>query len=240
LKIAALTRALGGETENGDGYLLALANGERPMTVVRSEPERAESRAVLDFEGDGGSHAAFLLVVDGIGHGPEAALVARKVIDIAERHHDYELERLARACHDAALDTRGAALGIARIARGAEELQFLGVGNVAIQVCTTDAKRRSPKSSGIFSLNPAELGVSCRQLAANSGIVGYRIPTHLRAFSCDYHLGDVVAMYSDGITRKFDVRTEVVSGEPDAEVLAKTVMARYATHTDDVTVVVLK
>lgn len=240
MKVAALTRALAGETENGDGYLLALGSVRRPARVVCSDPSQTEAGTMLRLDANEGGANVLLLVVDGIGHGPEAALVARAIIGTAEKHHALALDRLLRACHEAAFNTRGAALGVARISPDEEQLQFLGVGNVAIQICAHQPRKSSPKSSGIFSLTPAELGLTCRELASNSGIVGYRIPNNLRAYSCEYHPGDVVTMYSDGITRKFDARTEVASGEDDAVALAEAVFERHATQTDDATVVVLQ
>src|SRR5258705_7337173 len=73
-----------------------------------------------------GDTSALLAVVDGLGHGPEAAVVARAAIATLIRHADAPLESLMRRCHGAALQTRGVAMGLVRFETYATNITWLG------------------------------------------------------------------------------------------------------------------
>ncbi len=86
-----------------------------------------------------GDHWAFgagqagrtVLVVDGSGHGPEAARAARLATQIFGEHLDEDCERLVERLHRGLAQTRGAALAVARVDGGRNLVRFVGVGNIA-------------------------------------------------------------------------------------------------------------
>src|SRR5690349_17718969 len=53
--------------------------------------------------------------VDGLGHGPEAAVAARAAVSVLEEHAEEPLIPLVKRCHEALRRTRGVVLSIASI-----------------------------------------------------------------------------------------------------------------------------
>ena len=82
---------------------------------------------------------AVVLVVDGLGHGPQAAEAAREAV-AGFREHGLArpAERILRAAHDALRKTRGAAMAVAsRSTATAARCRFAGVGNIAGVILST-------------------------------------------------------------------------------------------------------
>src|SRR5260221_455136 len=67
-----------------------------------------DSSVVQPFPG-----GVLVAVVDGLGHGPEAAAAAQVAVDILTRHADEELLALVKRCHEGMLPTRGAVMSLA-------------------------------------------------------------------------------------------------------------------------------
>ena len=100
------TRALPGETENGDVHL-----------VIKT------------------AKGWLLAVADGLGHGQQAAVAGSIFIDILCRHIDETPLNLIRLSHKALIGTRGIACTIMSIDSKQSLLSWIGVGNVEGVVC---------------------------------------------------------------------------------------------------------
>src|SRR5690349_8004923 len=59
--------------------------------------------------------SALLAVIDGLGHGPHAAEAANAAIAVIEGHLDQPLIQLAKLCHRALVQRRGAAMTLVLI-----------------------------------------------------------------------------------------------------------------------------
>src|SRR6266566_7052570 len=75
---------------------------------------------------DGG----LVAVVDGLGHGAEAASAAKVAVRALERGGDRPLAQLFRDCHQSLIGTRGAVISAASFSVPDETMTWLGVGNV--------------------------------------------------------------------------------------------------------------
>jgi negative regulator of sigma-B (phosphoserine phosphatase) len=76
------------------------------------------------------ARGAVIAVIDGIGHGQEAAAAARRAHDIiAEDPQDSPIALVMR-CHEALRNTRGVVLSIVSVDLAHGSLRWLGVGNV--------------------------------------------------------------------------------------------------------------
>jgi phosphoserine phosphatase RsbX len=127
--------------------------------------------------------AALIGVLDGLGHGTEAAQAAKRGVDVLRSGAAEPLDVLIQRCHNALLGTRGAAMTLARIDFRADTLSWIGVGNVA---------------ADIVAKHPA--GVEVRSsVRLAGGIVGYRIPEALTPQEFSIRPGDLLVMASDGI-----------------------------------------
>lgn len=72
-----------------------------------------------------------LAVIDGLGHGVEAAAAARAAARAVEEHANASPDEILRHCHAASVDTRGSAITLAAIDHAAGTMAWAGVGNVA-------------------------------------------------------------------------------------------------------------
>jgi anti-sigma regulatory factor (Ser/Thr protein kinase) len=93
--------------------------------------------------------ALIAIVIDGLGHGPEA----REAAVVAKRTARAVIERgpaeILAACHAACARTRGVAMTIARL-EPTGELLLAGVGNVAAYVLGPQSARRFTGSAGVI------------------------------------------------------------------------------------------
>src|SRR6202035_815002 len=70
-----------------------------------------------------------IAVIDGLGHGPQAAAAAEAALNTLGEYPAFAPSAALEACHTALHSTRGAAISIARIDSAARELTYAGVGN---------------------------------------------------------------------------------------------------------------
>jgi negative regulator of sigma-B (phosphoserine phosphatase) len=175
------SRPHAGETENGD----------RAITLER----------------DG---RVFVAIVDGLGHGPQAAIAAYAAAAAVERVNLGDgLGALIMAVHGALHGTRGAAMTGVLVAD--DGIEFCGVGNVALR--TTGAIKHS--------------------FVPTLGVLGrnFRAPRVARS----PRTGGRIILCSDGLSSRFD--PDIVRNLEPAEA-CRLLMARYGRETDDSTVLV--
>jgi negative regulator of sigma-B (phosphoserine phosphatase) len=164
----------------------------------------------VDVNGTG----ALIGVLDGLGHGAEAAEAANRGVDVLRAARAEPLDVLVQRCHRALSGTRGAAMTLARIDFRADKLSWVGIGNVAADLV---AKR------------PA--GVEVRSSARLAGgIVGYRIPEVLTPQEVPIRPGDLLVIASDGIVE--DHLDDIDFSAP-ALVIADQILHSHAKDNDD-------
>jgi phosphoserine phosphatase RsbX len=164
---------------------------------------------------------AVVAVIDGIGHGDEAAAAARIARDIIARDPQESPIRLLIRCHEALQLTRGVVLSIATIDIARSTLRWLGVGNV-----------RALVQRGEGSVAPAR-----EELLLRAGVVGApELPT-LQASVIPFNHRDTLILATDGIRPKF-ADTLIVSGSPQA--LAEEILAGNCQGNDDALVLVAR
>lgn len=133
----------------------------------------------VDVGGDG----ALIGVLDGLGHGAEAAAAAKCGVDVLRSGRAEPLDVLVHRCHRALSGTRGAAMTLVHIDFRADILSWIGIGNVA---------------ADLVAKHPA--GLEVRSSARlTGGIVGYRVPEVLTPQEVPIRPGDLLVMASDGI-----------------------------------------
>lgn len=153
-------------------------------------------------------------VADGLGHGPEAAEAAHAFCEYVGAHASEGLEEILRGATAALSDTRGAAAALIRIADQLQCLSFAGIGNVELQ-----AASRRP-------IRPV----------CTPGIVGRPLRKVLE-FNYELTRGDLLAIYSDGISGRFALGSY---GHLDAQSMAEAILADHGKHHDDATCVVVR
>ena len=141
-------RPMPGETESGDQY------------VVHPLPD-----------------GVLLAVVDGLGHGPDAAAAARDAIAIVQAHSHEPLIPLVKRCHEALRRTNGVVMTLAAFHCRDKVLTWLGVGNVEGLLVRSDVLAKPARDGA-----PARRGGGL-PVAATASVRPGRGPgrhTHLR------------------------------------------------------------
>jgi serine phosphatase RsbU (regulator of sigma subunit) len=155
-------------------------------------------------------------LVDGLGHGPDAAAAASAAVAYLSAHPDLDAGDALRGCHAAPRGTRGAAIAVAEIDPDAGRLTYAGVGNVEARLWS-DGQGRRP--------------VSFR------GIVGVTMPS-VRVFELALGQDWLLLMHTDGVSTRADVESLPELARRDASRLAAEVLERWGRERDDATVVV--
>lgn len=161
--------------------------------------------------------------VDGLGHGPAAAVAAQAAAAAVQRNADRtrsDLAALMIECHVRLRRTRGAAVSLAFLSAGTGEMTWLGVGDVEGRVI------RSPRAG-------ADGGLS---LLVAPGLVGHELPA-LRAGTAAVLRGDLIAFASDGVRADFADRLSH-AGSPAS--IAEQVLSDHWDGNDDALVIVLR
>jgi negative regulator of sigma-B (phosphoserine phosphatase) len=184
---------------------LDLACASRP---IRSERACGDQIAVM-----GDAESTTIVVADGLGHGPEAELAARRACDLARESDLTDVERVIRACDLSLRGTRGAALAVVRIERTLD-VQIAIIGNVDVR--------------GITRERLHALGVG--------GVVGHRVRKVLVTRS-KLEPGDLVLVFTDGISSRFSLEPyEAMS----AAIAAPAILAAHGKESDDAACVFLR
>jgi len=182
--------ALPGETESGD------------CSVVELKDNRAT-----------------IAVIDGLGHGAEAAAASKAAARILTTSPHESLMVLLRRCHDELRSTRGAAMTLARFDGDTGTLFWLGAGNVKAVLL----RRGTP--------------AACLDLLVYSGVVGAQLPT-IQTSKVLVGRGDILILATDGIDKKFidSIRYDEAPPQQQAERL----LVDHRSLTDDALVLVAR
>jgi len=168
---------------------------------------------VIDgLEGGDGGGSVLVAVVDGLGHGKEASLAAQAATRAVLEHRVLPLEEIVRHCDRELQPTRGAALGVLRLAADGRG-EFCGIGNIEVQ-----------------SLAGSPAGVFCLP-----GIVGHSLRT-LRSMPFTMQNGDVYCLHTDGVSSRGNLRG-CLPGAPAT--VARCIVDGWGRPHDDATAVVL-
>lgn len=130
-----------------------------------------------------------IAVVDGLGHGDDAAAAAMLAVSTLTEHAEEPVTELVSRCHAALRRMRGAVMSIASCNGAQNTMTWLGVGNVEGMLVHAEAASK-----------PA-------MLLLRGGIVGERLPT-LSAATLPLHQDDLLFFATDGIHSAFtrDIR----------------------------------
>ena len=161
-----------------------------------------------------------IAVVDGLGHGEEAATAAHAAVGALERYAREPLSELVRRCHEALLGLRGVVLGLAYLDPQAATMTWLGVGNVGGILLRADSGSK-----------PARI-----TLVQSAGFIGGETP-HPTTRSVPLALGDTVMLFSDGIKDGF-ADSVVLSNTPKE--IADAVIGRHTKGNDDALILVAR
>ncbi|HEV7964227.1 MAG TPA: SpoIIE family protein phosphatase [Actinoplanes sp.] len=187
---AGLVRPLTGEPVSGDGFAIREVGGRRQV-----------------------------LVCDGLGHGPLAALATQEALRAFGLGSAAPPAAVVDSLHRALGHTRGAALAVAELDLDAGLVRYAGLGNIAGTVLAPDGGRR-----GMVSL-PGIAGQQKRQI---------------REYDYPLAPGAVVLMHSDGVVDRWNPADYPGLLTHSPQVIAATVLRDAGTRRDDAGVLVAR
>ena len=186
---------------------LRWAERSRP---IPGELESGDLHLVVPFPG-----GALLAVVDGLGHGQEAAAAARLATDTLRVNPARRPADQIADCHAALKGSRGAAMLVVSVSFTPPAISWAGVGNV----------------------EGWQVGRGGRAaLLSRPGVVGYQIPAPAernRALAP----GDLLVLASDGISAGF---IDLIAPDCDLEQTASAVLSTHARASDDALVLLAR
>jgi serine phosphatase RsbU (regulator of sigma subunit) len=161
-----------------------------------------------------------LAVIDGLGHGQEAAFAATLAASVLRAHPDDPIEQLIGRCHEALIGTRGVVMSLAVLDCQEQTMTWLGVGNV---------------QAVLFRANPT---IDCvgERLVVPGGVVGSHLPP-ARTSQRALRPGDTLILATDGIHERF-ADTPPRAGDPQR--VADRILADYGLAIDDALVLVAR
>jgi serine phosphatase RsbU (regulator of sigma subunit) len=179
------------------------------------EPLSGDLHVVQAFPG-----GALVAVVDGLGHGADAAAAAQRAVAELAAFGQESVISLVRRCHQALTGTRGVVMCLASFNGADDTMTWLGIGNVAGLLLHADA-RSVPQLESVVM---------------RGGVVGYELPP-LRAAVTTLNPGDLLVLATDGIKPEFSLRL-TAGAAPQA--LADEILSTCAKGTDDALVLVAR
>jgi serine phosphatase RsbU (regulator of sigma subunit) len=193
---------------------------DHPIAIgVASRPHPAETVNGDAYAVHWSGETCRIAVIDGLGHGVEAARASAAAIAVLDAHPDLDPAEALRRCHPALVGTRGAAIAIARLDLGQGELVYAGVGNVEGHLWSDGLEGRHER------------------LISYRGIVGSAMRT-VRAFTMPLSGDWALLMHSDGISTRADLSALNFAPPWDPDDLAQAVMGQYSRPLDDALAVV--
>lgn len=177
--------------------------------------ESGDRHIVQSF--DGGTLVA---VMDGLGHGPEAAAAAAEAYAILQANAGENVISLTQKCHAGLKTTRGATMSLASFNFRNALMTWMGVGNVQGILLRVDRDRNDKEET----------------LLLRPGVVGNHLPS-LQAAVLPISPGDSLAFATDGVESNFDY--SCVRCQPPGRA-ADNILTRYAKGKDDALILVAR
>ncbi|HEX7240337.1 MAG TPA: ATP-binding SpoIIE family protein phosphatase [Longimicrobiaceae bacterium] len=161
----------------------------------------------------------WLLVADGLGHGPQAAEASGEAVRVfAAALPSTPADALERM-HGALRGTRGAAASVAEVDPARGVVRFAGVGNVAAAVVVA--------------------GGASQSLVSHNGIVGHEM-RKVQEFEYRFPPGALLVLCSDGVGTRWTLDRYPGLAARDPLLVAGVLLRDFARGTDDATVAVLR
>ena len=157
-------------------------------------------------------------LIDGLGHGPEAADAAELCADVVRTNAEAGAQELMQICHEALLQTRGAVMTVAWFDLERSELSWAGVGNVDARLVRSGPELREEVAL-VFG-----------------GVLGYRMP-RVRPATMPLARGDLLVMITDGIDPAI---SPALAGGGAAQALAGRILDSHGKGSDDALAMVIR
>jgi anti-sigma regulatory factor (Ser/Thr protein kinase) len=159
-----------------------------------------------------------LLLVDGLGHGLEAADAAQEAITTFERRVQSKPGEIIGFIHDALRKTRGAVGAVAEIRPKDGMINYAGVGNISAVL-----------------LSPA----GSRSLVSHNGTLGM-VTSRIQEFRSEWSPSTTLVLHSDGLQSRWDLAPYAGLLVKHPALIGGALLRDFRRQRDDASVVVVK
>ena len=163
------------------------------------------------------SSHCLLALVDALGHGREAAVVAQQALQYLKSQATLPPGEMISGLHGALKGSRGAVASVCQLDLETASLIYAGIGNVAARIWG---------SQNFTFVN-------------RDGVIGYNMPRP-QEILMTLHPGDVYTMYSDGVRSTFPSGDLDYALRDSADFIAAEIMSRYDKKDDDASCLVAR
>jgi phosphoserine phosphatase RsbX len=163
---------------------------------------------------------ALVGAIDGLGHGPEAAVAAQRAAETLERHHAEPVVSLLERCHNDLRGTRGAVITLASFDGRRNVMSWVGVGNI---------------EGTLVRAEPGE-GRERESVMLVGGVPGHQLPA-VRSAELAVSAGDTLVLTTDGIRPGY---LELLAGGDAPNVVVERIMDGFGKGTDDALVLMVR
>jgi anti-sigma regulatory factor (Ser/Thr protein kinase) len=209
--------------DKGAAFFMRLWNGAAPPPLpvaigavcipIAGEEQNGDAWAVAPLR-----NGVALMSVDGLGHGADAALAAGAAVATLAMRPALAPALQVDACHLALRATRGAAMAVAQLDFGNDELRFAGIGNIS--ACIID-------------------GAARKQMVSHNGIVGHNM-RKVQEFAHPCPPGALVVLHSDGIGTGWDLASYPGLASCNPALVAAVLLRDFGRARDDASVLVVR
>jgi hypothetical protein len=183
--------------------------------ALAGEHESGDLHVVAPFDG-----GALVAAIDGLGHGPEAAVAARSAAEALHRDRTQPVTELLERCHQGLRGTRGAVITMASFNAARDTMVWAGVGNIEGTLLRADPGEGRPRESVMLV----------------GGVPGHQLPA-VRPNELPVSPGDTLVLATDGVRGGYLDLVDI--GDPPQQ-LADQLLSEYGKSTDDALVLVAR
>lgn len=159
-----------------------------------------------------------VLVVDGIGHGWQAAEAAAEAVATFQQRIQHTPGTILSYMHDALKKTRGAVAAVAELRLAEKTLTYAGVGNIAASLLS--------------------MGTS-KSLISHNGTLG-AAASHIQEFKAEWPADGILIMHSDGLQSRWDLSSYAGLLARHPAIIGGALLRDFRRQRDDASIVVLK
>lgn len=159
----------------------------------------------------------YLAVIDGIGHGPKAAVISSSIKEFIERNWNQNPSKIIEKVHHHMIGSEGAVIGVSVIDHSESTLVYAGLGNIACRV----------------------IGSMDKAMVSADGLLGVRLRT-VENSKIDLHDKDLIVMHSDGVSSLSSLKDFPRINITSSRLLAKKIVQKYGSEYDDATCITVK
>ena len=164
----------------------------------------------------------FVAIVDGLGHGTKANLVARTAKDYLQNIWNYDVCNTMLRLHEKLKGSLGAAVGLGILDLETNQLSYTGVGNTVVRIFRRQKQQNYSK-----------------RLYSTDGIVGsnIRYPVEQKLQLTKF---DIILFYTDGIKEHFSLEEYPLIFADDPMTIVSKISRLFGKNHDDATCIALK